>query len=506
MNEYAKDFLININNNFKLKEIQIFYCNKILKIGETNSIQERILIISSFGIFLIRKKSFGSIKIVRSISYFDLISIHVAGTIASFSSRNSHIRVKDNNIDNLAFLIYLIRQTQFSTSLLPLSIQFPVEISHGIKPNSMPYIANNIFIDRILSCSLHYNIIIKEEDLNQFFINSKLINKSFIFNEIILKQNFLLPLILALSFEQDLNKIIFQNIKLIEFFYNCNTLFHLNRYIKEIIFDNCDFIDLNFKNIQLINNSQFLKFININNNINNFLNFFDNIGKFIKNIKQLTFENCLFTSNEFFTIFQSIFFNECFHELENLEIISPINFNDTLVLISNFASCSWVMLNKCVKKITLINCNLEIASILPTLFSFDIGLKYINLSNNIFQDLIYFNNNSPINLIYLDISGCKSSINSLLSLFQSIKKKEILLKIIGLNNLNLNSNYLILFLNFISSNDFNFPNLIGFFFDNNQMNSNQTKLFNNFLFKNNNIKYLLLSNSIDIKDSSISLK
>ena len=121
--EIDRDFLCSLSPLFRLDDVKIYWCDQVKKVGQTNSLSPRILIIASPGIFLIRKKSFAfQSRIITSISFFDLVSLYVAGDCASFSSRTNQIRVKHQNMTDVAFLAFFIRQMQFPTDILPLNV------------------------------------------------------------------------------------------------------------------------------------------------------------------------------------------------------------------------------------------------------------------------------------------------------------------------------------------------------------------------------------------------
>jgi hypothetical protein len=101
---------------FRLPEVEIHWCDGVQKVGLRNELEPGILVVASFGVLLIHRKSFGSsFGISASISFCDLISLDVAGPIASFGSKQIPICVKHLKVAEVAFLVYFIRQAQLPT-------------------------------------------------------------------------------------------------------------------------------------------------------------------------------------------------------------------------------------------------------------------------------------------------------------------------------------------------------------------------------------------------------
>ena len=81
-NEFA-----SLSPLFRLKSSKFYLSRTVSKIGSSGRITPRHLIITNYGIFLIKKKSFNfQSKIVKSISYYDLNQICITEKYGFFKS------------------------------------------------------------------------------------------------------------------------------------------------------------------------------------------------------------------------------------------------------------------------------------------------------------------------------------------------------------------------------------------------------------------------------------
>jgi len=503
-----KDTLQSIDPNFRLSYIKIYFSDKVLKVGQRNSLQERTFVISTQGIFLLRKKAFGSIKVVCVISYIDITSIHVAGSVGSFSSKQSSIRIKDKRIGSLAFLVYFIRQTQFPTSILPLAIQFPPDGQYSVKAGSIPYSPEYILGDRLISCALHYQLCLNEDDIKPYFQRNILLYHTFTITSALLREKFFPALVFALSFEEELKILHLKGIKVSNWLLHSDALIMFNRFVQCLVFDDCDFSDIspNLSNVLLQGHSfkpYRIRFINCKCIDSSFSNFFDKLGTLAPSIISLEIDKCHFNQDSLSLMFQSIFFNDCFHAIQEFHFVSLIEDPDITNQIINLAGCSWVLLTKCLHTICVLNSGLEISSLMKSILGFETGLRVIDFSNNRFISQIEFDSFPTSSLSFLDISGSHCNYASLNSLFVIIESKKLKLKGIGLSSLTLSPSDFDDFTILLSNTKV--TSMESIYFDNNPMNSTQTKRFSSFISKQTTLKLLSISSSIDITETSSGL-
>lgn len=517
-----KEFLSSLNPIFKLKDVKIFWSGTVYKVGQTNCLQPRILVIATPGIFLIRKKPFFfSSKIITAISFFDLISLYLTEQYASFSSKLSQIRVKLQNIHDIASIIFFIRQAQFPTDVLPFNISFATEsLGNILTPAQLPYQSSTLFLDRMLSCILHYNINVNAFLLSQiptpqfrtYKITSEMLNT---------------PLfqawILSLSYDQDIETLIIDSITLKPLLDQCSFLFTYNKFVRKI-----KFINVNFENTgqvlsHLFSQPHYFKpthwiFIDCDLSKPSFNQFFDSIALIDKQISSIQFFNCFFSENSFTTLFQSIFFNDVFHSIKHLSF-DYINFNEASNVddvnskkdfdhhlisyhISETLYCSWALQQKCIRTLSIIGSGVkDMTSFLAQPLSFDAGIQKVILEDNSFHSIFSIPENLKTQLSFISFKNGHFSSEFLKSFIQCLSHGQIQLKGLDFSHITIeNHANLEPLLNQLEN--CNLPYLESLFFNDNPLNSSQTIQFTNFLKRHPKLTNLAINNTIDLHDSS----
>lgn len=404
------EFLNSLSPIFRLKDVRIIWSGNVYKIGQTNCLHQRLLVIASPGIFLIRKKQFNfQSRIIASISFFDLISLHVTEQEVSFSSNQSQIRVKFQNTKDIVSLVVFIRQAQFPTDVLPLNFTFVNEETANLfTPSQLPYQPTSLFLDRMLSCICHFDIIPTDSLLSE--IPTQFFRKYIIRKEML--QTILLPAwILSLSYDRDIEILRFESIKLSDFLNNSQFLFTYNKFVKTVEFEKVDFTNSDQILTNLFRQPHCFKpvnwvFIDCDLTNQNFNKFFNSISFIDKKINEINFKGCTFSEGVLIDIFQSIFFNDCFHSISSLQFNSnKIQYENNSIIydiflsqISEILCCSWVLQKKCLKNLSLnSSCVSDMTPILSQIFTFDTGLRSILLDGNNFTSPLKIVDESELN-------------------------------------------------------------------------------------------------------------
>ena len=499
-----RDFLCSLSPIFRLDSVKIYWADNVFKVGQTNSLQPRILIIASPGIFLIRRKSFTfQSRIINSISFCDLVSLYVAGHCVSFSSKQTQIRVKHRNITDVAFLAFFIRQAQFPTDVLPLNITFADEnLAVKITPEQSPYQPSSLFLDRVLSCVMHYSLMVTNSMFSYFPQPS---HRSFTITNELLSSPLFKAFVLSLAYEQDVDTLKLTNVTVGKVLSQCTHLIRYNRFIQTIHFIEADFENSKNVIISMLNKAHGFKptkwvFEKCDLSLPDFIQFFDSLSNLGKQITHLRFVKCTFSDETFSSLFQTIFFNESFHSLQHF-VIDNTNARNIIMHVSEILCCSWAMELKCFHQLALIRCDSDDCSeFLSQLFTFDVGMQFINMSENNFISPLTLKDDFALReLSFLGLCKCKMSSQFLMSFIDIIKKYKISISGLDLSFLSLNQQEFNDFL--IAFSELKIPDLETLLFDYNRMNSNQTKLFTNFLKLQPSLKHLSINCSFDIKES-----
>lgn len=430
-NKEILETLQSISPFFKLQYIRIYYSAMVSKVNIHNKSKPRLIVVSSIGIFLIHKYKFSS-KISQIIAFADLVSVILTNNTASFSTRTSQFRIKDPKVRSLAFLTFFVRQALFPTDVSPFTFSF--DDDPGCKNGtlaSIPYKIDNIFLDRLLSCALHYSFTPTEAQIEEIlpFIQSTT-QKMVTLTSSLLASPLFPSLALAMAYEQDIPHVCFNSRELAILIKKCTPIFRVNRFIKKVTF-------LRESASELVSTAPILKDIfSVRHSFHpqawifkccdfstpEAVSFFTHISKIGKNVKKLSFSKCLFSPHSLSLIFQDILFSECFHGLESFSINEVHDLSQDLALgISELFGCGWAMQRKCLHKIKVTRCSLDGSALLRRILQFDVGLKNLDLSGNNFFTPITFSENSDQN--------CNENDN--------INSEQSQIKIEGLDNLNI---------------------------------------------------------------------
>ncbi|OHT07688.1 hypothetical protein TRFO_24026 [Tritrichomonas foetus] len=559
-----REFLTSLCPIFSLKEVKILWEGTVYKVGQTNILQPRTLVIASPGIFLIRKRSFAfQSKIVNAISFFDLASLYVTEQFASFSTKQYQIRIKLQSIRDVASLVFFIRQYQFPTDILPMNFTFADdEFANNFSLSQLPYQPTSLFIDRTLACMMHFNIVATDTQLSSL---SKPKFRIFTIHNEMLMSPLFQAWILSLSFEQDVEVLKFENIQLSLLLEQCSFLFCYNRFIKTVEFRNVDFENSHLiisKLFSETHNFKPIKWVFEDCDLTKpcFNKFIDGISGIGTDISELHFTRCKFNEDTYSTMLQSIFFNECFHSLNGLaldyieivdsegnqisnpsahsfssnttkenssNISSHSSPNDSsqsksdennklgenesidntpnvfLMSVSEILCCSWAMQKKCLHYLSLKGCKsmaIDMSPLLSQILNFDFGINEIDFNENSFLQPLSITENILVHNI--SFLGLRRCKFSRNFLFSLIQLlKQKKLIIHGLDI----SNMIVdndVFRDILNeTKNISFPELETLFFNHNQMNANQTLAFTTFLQNQQNLKNLSINNSFDIHDS-----
>ncbi|EAY01510.1 hypothetical protein TVAG_107690 [Trichomonas vaginalis G3] len=505
MENELENFIWSMSPNLKRGTAHVLYYGNVHWISSTNCTQERIFVVSTNGIFLGRRKALGMSEVTTQMSYFDMISISIGGTSCNISSQTEQIRIRADNIEQIALLIYFVRQAQFSPSLLPISFNFQNSGSYNMKTTAKSYKSRHVFADRIGSCALHYGIELFPEEMSVFYTNDSLPYHNFEINNAI--SNFMLikPLALALTFEQDLHKFILYKCNVAKIFQICYSIFACNQFLERIIFNDCDFTNAAQTVNSLFDKATFLPvtwcFKNCDCSSPAFISFFENLTDHSKRVKGLEFVNTTLTSQSLMTIIQTILFNNCFHNLECLEISKLTGIPDIHLMINSIANSSWALTSKCIKRIEVSKSNTDISQLFMNIVSFDIGLTEICLSGNKFMQPLGFER-IPSKIGFLDLSDCTFTLDSITSIFNAISNGKICVSGIDLSRIHMDPNDFSKLLELLAAERNGYKSLERIFFDNNVMNPKDSQLFATFLRFNTQLRSLSISQSINIYESS----
>jgi hypothetical protein len=493
------DFLGSLNPLFKLSESMIYWCDQVEKLGHQNQLHPRLFVIASFGVFLVRRKSFNfQSHIVCGISFHDLISLSVTADYAVFRSAVSKIRIKHEKRMDIANIAYVIRVAQFS----PEKHRLEVNGLDPVKALRFVYKPSSLFFDRALSCAVHFNACTYLGALGQIPVPRGQVIE---IGKDDLASPVLPTILLSLAYDRTLTQLKLIDLSLSTFLTQAGPLFQWNSTIKTIWCDRTDFTDAATPFAALLNDPHsfrpsdwVFKKCDIAKTV--FVQFFETIPRMGGPIRRLEFKHCTISEQVFRSVFEAIFFNECFHSLQIFSAGGQA-LGQLTECVCHLTCCRWAMESKCLRRIALKDCGVDGTSVIAQLLQFDVGLREISLDgSDCSKPLPALTKVTICELTYLRLSNAiKMSPAFLNSLFEVLHSYSIGIKALDLSALPLSHDDFSSVLTRMSGETI--KDLRALAFDKNRMQSTDTLCFLQFLERQPALTALSLNCSVDASDS-----
>lgn len=501
MTSIDKESLCLLNPIFKISRVQILWDDEVLEVETNGHVNSRVCLIATTGIYIIQKKAFPHpAKITNFIPYTDISSIAVIQNRAIFTSCRTEIQIKHLNVSPFAFIAYCIREAQFPISILPLKMDFPNDDQFSLINESSPYQPSSIFMDRLISCALHLKIDVTPLLLKTIQNELVIVDSTFKITVNITQSPLFPAVMLSLPYDLDLKKIVIDSCQLSIVFARFDEIFLRSKAIQEILFINCDFSGCltHFRRLSAINkpfqpSKWVFKQITVNDA---FISFFEALDSLSSDIQSLSFQECHFSAESMPAIFQSFFFNSCFHHLESFSFDKIPDYFDLPLQIASLTCCNWVMQSKCLHYISMSFCGLNADTTIPQLMNFDTGLQVLKIAGCKFLSPLVFKTPPVLNHItHLDLHESKFTAESLLSLFNVVQNKTFIIDEINLSGIKFEhpEQSSVFYSKIVGMKIESLTTLI---YNNNHMNELEATQFASFISLQSNLHYLSVNNSI----------
>lgn len=509
MNVKVDEYFETVCPGFQNGIVKVYYTTKVIRIGQRNTVKKREIVIASNGVYLAKTNAFGIAKVSKKMSYYDMESININGTLCSISSKNQQIRIRSKKIIKIAYLVAYIRTKQFPAHMLPISINITENDEKYKNVGEKKYRTQFILADRITSCAMHFGVELKLDEIREYFRYPALKYSTFTVTNQMIQLDIFYILELALSFESDLKTLIFSNLILNDALPLCQHIIKYNSNITNLVIEQCDLTDSasvleSFtKNVKLSISG--IKFRICDATNDHFIKLFELLSIKCKNIQSLSFDHSILENSSIASVFQSIFFNESFHNLENLEFDSIGDVPDLETHVGSLAGCSWALTSKCVRKLSVNGCDFDISSLLQRILCFDIGLRELHLCENKFRKKIP-QGIQPCVAGFLDMSRCSIGIQAISSFIESVVSGTIDARGIDLSSLRMTPPEFLQMLALLSADVVVMPSLECFYFDNNIVDTEEAKLLASFIRHQPKLRRVSLNCCINVRDSSTGIQ
>lgn len=404
MNPQILESLRQIHPFFQFFPEKIHFFQQIEKLNSQGHLCERFLVITSPAVFILNQRSFPRVLQVRKcIPMVDIKSIILTETNMTLNGSSKSITFKHPKHLKIAYTIYSIRSTL--TSTIPLSLEIDPSLRKTFDQQSYDYSTETILPDLFLSFCLMISPNYDQNSIIQVINSFLRTNNSFNIDSSFtcLDSSYFLALSLTISCSYDISQLVITGIPISSFLTQFSEIIRISPSITKVTFRSVTF-DLPqkeylqlYKEIPQVLNfipkskaSSFMAhqftFLNCNFSSPSSTQFFESFQSYQGKITTLCFEKCSFIRETLDSLFQSIFFSSCFHSLENL-LFSSLPFPDVLVdLLLQLACCGWLLETRCLKTISVQDCNIDSSFLLSKLLQLDAGIVNLDLSGSNFQN------------------------------------------------------------------------------------------------------------------------
>ena len=421
----------------------------ILKINSQGHKSERYIVVTSPAIFILNQRSFPRVFQVRKIiPIIELKSILLTETNMTINGIKSFTFKHPQHL-KIAAKIYSIRNAiadsfPFSVEIDPLYRKTFDQVFYDFK-NESP------LGDLFLSFALQNGCSTSEENIKIIYHRfSKVSTVATLDSEFSSFDPLLLSLsCLAISYYSKLNELIISNLEISTILPQLAHILQVTPSITQISFQNVTFAapqkdyQILFKENPLnsiitltlptiVNGPKYpvshFFFFSSDFSNSHCQYFFESFQSYQGKITMLCCEKCIFTPETLDSLFQSIFFSSSFHSLETL-LLSNIQFPDILVgLLLQLACCGWVLETRCLKSLSIQDCNINSSYLLSQFLQLDIGLVNLELTGSNFEKPFEVSQMRLNSLSYLSLRSSKISSESIKSLFNALRSGEQLKK------------------------------------------------------------------------------
>lgn len=504
--------LISLHPLLRLPSTRIFWIGKIKKLTSKGSYRKRFLAIATPGIYILEQKTFPRSFILNSSMAFSdirVILLSQNNVIISGNDPKAEINFMSNDYVKLTAMIYGIIKAMFSD--LETSKKFRFQCSSDLKKefseNSYEYQTESILADRFTNYLL-YQQITKNTSLDLLIEIIELLkntHEKFTFNGDIAASSFIWSIVQSIAFDNNIYCIKFEKLNFCSFFPHFIPIIENNGIITRLNFDGVTFVGSAdpFKKIpeQKLFEVQEIHFNSCELTTNSFLEFIKFLTKIGCELYEISFYKCTFTKeiiNSFFDLIET----SC-SSLTSLRF-EHIRLDSLQSRLLDFLTSNLLTNGQQLKKLTLISCNLDIATVLSKIVSVETGLTKINFSKNTFTKPLKTPITNFYNIHTIILSTCSFTPESFAIFFNSLSRAENSPTHLVFDALRFDLRYSNQIYNTLTNTTL--PNVTKFSWNKNPMKATSTQKFVRFLLNQPSIIKLELSNSMLIEDIDESMK
>ena len=486
----------------------IFMFEQVDKINRHGVPQTRYVVLHTAGIFLLEQKALKrSYSLSRYVPLFSLEILRVTReTIFIFGGGVSMTLKMKKNL-KLAAYIYALRMTLYDHQSIKFTFDIDTRLNEQFDQFILEYTPEHPIADRFLGMALAQRVGANESMIKNVYDLLCFNSSRFTITSEMMQSPFIKEIATSISLGTKVETLILDGFDLGEFIPSLKIIISNSSSIKKLYFRDIkfqshlsDFKDL-FKATHLIRLNE-LSFEKCRILSTDCSIFFDSFSSLESDIKLLSVEGCMMIRSTLDSIFQTLFFSNCFHSLETLSITDVSLSDDLSAGVFQLLCCGWVLQEKKLKTLKLRNCGLKVGKLLDNLKELDCGIETLDLGYNQIDDFP-----GPLGLHALSVlvlDHCTFSGDMLFQFFDLLSKET------GLTKTNIDLSYAnadeACFTNFYQNvQKLRIPFLAGLVWDGNPLKSASIEPFFKFLKKQKSLSILSISHCIQRSEQQKSL-
>lgn len=436
---------VSLHPIFKLGEItRIIFCEEVIRESNHRKKEKRLLVVTNFGILLIRKQKFPkSLQISAYIAFCDCRYILLDREMIMISDNPQNPKFKEKIISDkvikIASIIYILCNTLFTSNSI-CNFNCSSDVRQAFEESNFLYDPVSIISERFISFvfsrvpakSLNDSLLEIIKDIIEK-LKGSVTMKTFTFNAGLVASNFINDITNTISFDQDITTIILEDLNYSSFSPYFIPIINLNAFIKTLIMKNIGFSGQPLTNFSKKPQFQIesIEISGCNMTSSDAISFLDLMKTFKESLTKLNFSNSTFSKDVILYLFEIISF------IDNLELLKFENCGATLLLENSLIPYLDTVIErnkanpetKTLRHFLVVNCNIELAKIISMIGSSFIKLTRVNLSGNKFTNLPVFqqqleasNEITFNNLDELYLNNCKFTTETFQAFFNMISK------------------------------------------------------------------------------------
>lgn len=385
----SKEQVVNSHPIFRAFPDSIKYYDKIKRCNEKGQFQDRFLLISTAGVFILRYRSFPRGYTIRNaIPCVELSSIELGKDVLMICSNSIKIQVAGPQNAKIARMIYIIYETLYSHPDRTINLQIHPDMQEEFDQVEYNYSPKSLPAERFLGALYCVKSSYDEELVKRIYNEFQIPRTKFEFNPKIVANPYLNAICTAVANDHIITDLILRDISMSFFHPYLALIMQADAFTQRIVFINVDFSGKLESIASLFQNHQFSStefyYSTCNFSSKECKYFFESFSKYKTEIKILSYKKCKFIPETLDALFQSMLFYSCFHKMEAL-YFSRILYRDTLLsYLSQIATCGWVMESHHLKTLSVTGSKLLLDQFLPILTEYDTGITNLDFSGSNF--------------------------------------------------------------------------------------------------------------------------